>query len=242
MSDLNEIINKNHMPEHIAIIMDGNRRWAALNKKNKNSGHREGMFRIREIIEECVSLGVRTLTVYAFSTENWGRETEEINYLMNLLLEFTDLMIAPLHDAGIKINVFGDLKALPDKSRKSIQRALEKTKNNNNFTFNIALNYGSRTEIKNATIQISKDVLEKKIQLEDINENLINQYLYSHGQKDPDLLIRTSGEQRLSNFMLYQLAYAEFYFTEVLWPDFTAKELHKAVIEYQNRNRRFGKE
>lgn len=236
------LAEKDNIPEHIAIIMDGNRRWAAQNKKIKNLGHREGMLRIREIIEECVKIGVKTLTVYAFSTENWGREKEEVSYLMTLLLEFADSMIEPLHQAGIKINIFGNIDDLPIKSKKGVEKALEKTKNNTNFNFNIALSYGSRDELKRAIINISIDVKKNKIDVEDINETLISEYLYSKGQKDPDLLIRTSGEQRLSNFMLYQLAYTEFYFTDVLWPDFKAEELHKAVIEYQRRNRRFGRE
>ncbi len=222
--------------------MDGNRRWAKKNRKLKNIGHREGMLRLREIVEECGYLGVQMLTVYAFSTENWGREQEEVNYLINLMLEFSETMIEPLHEAGVKINVLGDISAFPEKSKNGILKSLDITKNNKNLVLNIALNYGSRQEITHALKEIVKDCKQGQLDLEDINETLISQYLYSKNQKDPDLLIRTSGEQRLSNFMLFQLAYTEFYFTEVLWPDFKAQDLHQAIIAYQNRNRRFGKE
>lgn len=235
-------ISPTNIPNHIAIIMDGNRRWAKKNKKIKTLGHREGMLRLREIVEECVKLGVKSLTVYAFSTENWGREKDEINYLMNLLVEFSKSMIEPLHKVGVKINVFGNINDLPLKSKNGVIDAIERTKNNTKLNFNIALSYGSRNEIETAVKKIVKDVIENKLCIDDINEDIISNSLYSVGQIDPDLLIRTSGEKRLSNFMLYQLAYAEFYFTDVLWPDFNAEELHKAIIEYQNRNRRFGKE
>lgn len=239
---MNDLIDMEKIPHHIAIIMDGNRRWAKLNNKNKMFGHREGMFRIREIVEECVKLGVESLTVYAFSTENWGREKDEVSYLMNLLLEFSKTMIKSLNDAGVKINIFGDIERLPERTRISVLKSIEKTSRNNKLNFNIALNYGSRTEISLAVRKITKDVVNGKIDIGDINEELISKNLYSTGQNDPDLIIRTSGEKRLSNFLLYQAAYSEFYFTDVLWPDFTSKELNIAIIEYQNRNRRYGKE
>ena len=239
---MNDTIDIERIPHHIAIIMDGNRRWAKLNNKNKMLGHREGMFRIREIVEECVRLGVKSLTVYAFSTENWGREKDEVGYLMNLLIEFSKTMIKPLDNAGVKINIFGDISELPERSRSSVLKAIEKTSNNEKMNFNIALNYGSKIEISLAVKNIARDVVDNKLDIDDINEDLISGYLYSKNQEDPDLIIRTSGEQRLSNFLLYQAAYSEFYFTDVLWPDFTADELNKAIMEYQNRNRRYGKE
>ncbi len=239
---MNDLIDMKRIPNHIAIIMDGNRRWAKLNNKNKMLGHREGMFRIREIVEECVKLGVKSLTVYAFSTENWGREKDEVGYLMNLLLEFSKTMIKPLDDAGVKVNIFGDISELPERTRSSILKSIEKTCMNDKMNFNIALNYGSKNEIAWAVRKIAQDAVNSNLEIEDINEELISSYLYSNGQKDPELIIRTSGEQRLSNFLLYQAAYSEFYFTDILWPDFTANELNKAIIEYQNRNRRYGKE
>ncbi len=235
-------LDRDNIPRHIAIIMDGNRRWAKKNKKFKNAGHREGMLRFRETVEECVRLGVEYLTVYAFSTENWGRENEEVTYLMNLLLEFSETMIEPLNTAGVRINVFGNLDDFPDKSKAGIRKSIEITRNNKKLNLNIALSYGGRNEIVNAARKIALAVKENTIEINEIDEQLISGYLYSQGQSDPDLLIRTSGEQRLSNFMLYQMAYTEFYFTEVLWPDFKAEELHKAIAEYQNRSRRFGKE
>ncbi|SHI71570.1 undecaprenyl diphosphate synthase [Dethiosulfatibacter aminovorans DSM 17477] len=239
---MNDTIDMRRIPHHIAIIMDGNRRWAKRNNKNKMLGHREGMLRIREIVEECVKLGVKSLTVYAFSTENWGREKDEVGYLMNLLIEFSKTMIKPLDEAGVKVNIFGDISELPERSRTSVLKAIERTSNNEKLNFNIALNYGSKTEIARAVRNIARDAKECKLEIDDINEDLIGSYLYSKDQEDPDMIIRTSGEQRLSNFLLYQAAYSEFYFTDVLWPDFTADELNKAIIEYQNRNRRYGKE
>jgi undecaprenyl diphosphate synthase len=235
-------LDKNNIPRHIAIIMDGNRRWAKKHKKFKNAGHREGMLRFRETVEECVRLGVEYLTVYAFSTENWGRENDEVTYLMNLLLEFSETMIEPLNTAGVRINVFGNLEDFPEKSKAGIRKSIEITKDNQNLNLNIALSYGGRNEIVAAAKKIALDVKENRIDIDGIDEQLISDSLYSKGQSDPDLLIRTSGEQRLSNFMLYQMAYTEFYFTEVLWPDFRAEELQKALVEYQNRSRRFGKE
>ncbi|HAE42001.1 MAG TPA: isoprenyl transferase [Clostridiales bacterium] len=236
------VLDRNNIPRHIAIIMDGNRRWAKKNRKFKNAGHREGMLRFREIVEECVKLGVDYLTVYAFSTENWGRENEEITYLMNLLLEFSETMIEPLNTAGVRINVFGNIEDFPPKSKAGIKKSIDITSGNQKLNLNIALSYGGRNEIVTAARKIALAVKDNKMAIDDIDEQLFSDCLYSKGQSDPDLLIRTSGEQRLSNFMLYQMAYTEFYFTEVLWPDFKAEELHKAIAEYQKRARRFGKE
>jgi len=238
---LNEVDIRN-VPEHIAIIMDGNRRWAKLNGKSKNTGHREGMLRLKEIVESCGELGVKALTVYAFSTENWAREKEEVMYLMNLVLEFSNTMILPLHKAGVKINVFGDIERFPENSQKGIQDAVERTKHNKNLVLNIALGYGGRDEITKAVRTIGKQLILGELAVDEIDESKFSDFLYSKGQRDPDLLIRTSGEQRLSNFLLYQLAYTEFYFTEVLWPDFSKEKLHQAIAEYQRRKRRFGKE
>ena len=237
---MSDTIDMKRIPQHIAIIMDGNRRWAKLNNKNKMLGHREGMFRIREIVEECVRLGVKSLTVYAFSTENWGREKDEVGYLMNLLIEFSKTMIKPLDDAGVKINIFGDISVLPERSRTSVMKAIGRTCHNDIMNFNIALNYGSRTEISHAVRQITQDVVEGRVDMKEINEDFISGYLYSKDQMDPDLIIRTSGEQRLSNFMLYQASYSEFYFTQVHWPDFGNHAYTEALNEFANRKRRFG--
>ncbi|HQO73016.1 MAG TPA: polyprenyl diphosphate synthase, partial [Sedimentibacter sp.] len=201
---------------------------------------REGALRVTDLVRNCGDLGVKYLSVYAFSTENWRREKKEIDYLMNLLVEFVFKELENLHKNDVKITMMGNMEDLPSKTRKEVERAIELTKNNKTLHLNIALSYGSRNEIVNAVKNIIKDYENNKIDIEEINEESFKKYLFTNDMPDPDLLIRTSGELRLSNFLLYQLAYTEFYFTEVLWPDFNKNELIKAIENYQQRKRRYG--
>jgi len=228
------------IPEHIAVILDGNRRWAKQKNLPVQAGHREGALRVTDLVRNCGDLGVKYLSVYAFSTENWSREKKEIDYLMNLLVEFVFKELENLHKNDVKITMMGNMEDLPSKTRKEVERAIELTKNNKTLHLNIALSYGSRNEIVNAVKNIIKDYENNKIDIEEINEESFKKYLFTNDMPDPDLLIRTSGELRLSNFLLYQLAYTEFYFTEVLWPDFNKNELIKAIENYQQRKRRYG--
>lgn len=234
-------IDLNNLPTHVAIIMDGNGRWARNKLLPRTAGHREGANRVREIIEACGDLGIEYLTLYAFSTENWKRPMEEVNYLMKLLLEFLRAEIDTLHKNNIKLSIFGDIDRLNETIKNEIIEAMEKTKNNSKLKLNIALNYGSRDEIVRATKLIIEDVTNENINVDDINEELIGNYLYTSKQPDPDLLIRTSGELRISNFLLYQIAYTEFWFTSINWPNFKKEHFYKAIIDYQKRNKRFGK-
>ena len=228
------------IPEHIAVIMDGNRRWAKQKNLPAKMGHREGALRVTDLVRNCGDLGVKYLSVYAFSTENWNRDKKEIEYLMNLLVEFVFKELENLHKNDVKITMMGNMNELPDKTRKEVKRSIELTKNNKTLHLNIALSYGSRNEIVSAVKNIIDDYKKNKIDIEEINEESFKRYLYTCDMPDPDLLIRTSGEIRLSNFLLYQLAYTEFYFTEVLWPDFNKNELIKAIENYQQRKRRYG--
>ncbi|MDD4089008.1 MAG: isoprenyl transferase [Tissierellia bacterium] len=228
------------IPEHIAVIMDGNRRWAKQKNLPAKMGHREGALRVTDLVRNCGDLGVKYLSVYAFSTENWNRDKKEIDYLMNLLVEFVFKELENLHKNDVKITMMGNMNELPDKTRKEVKRSIELTKNNKTLHLNIALSYGSRNEIVSAVKNIIEDYKKNKIDIEEINEESFKRYLYTCDMPDPDLLIRTSGEIRLSNFLLYQLAYTEFYFTEVLWPDFNKDELIKAIENYQQRKRRYG--
>jgi undecaprenyl diphosphate synthase len=234
-----EIDNKK-LPVHVAVIMDGNRRWSKENNKNKFFGHREGMKRLEELIETTGNLGIKYLTIYAFSTENWGREKEEVSYLMDLLVEFAKLKSRVLESKGINVNIFGSIEELPPKTQDAVKNLCKRTKNNNELYLNIALNYGSRKEIVDAVKNIIGEYRENNEIYNEIDEEYIKNFLYSKNIPDPDFLIRTSGEQRLSNFLLYQLAYTELYFTETLWPDFGKEEYIKALKEYEKRNRRYG--
>jgi len=234
-----EIDNKK-LPVHVAVIMDGNRRWSKENNKNKFFGHREGMKRLEELIETTGNLGIKYLTIYAFSTENWGREKEEVSYLMDLLVEFAKLKSRVLESKGVNVNIFGSIEELPPKTQDAVKNLCSRTKNNNELYLNIALNYGSRKEIVDAVKNIIGDYRENNEIYNEIDEEYIKNFLYSKNIPDPDFLIRTSGEQRLSNFLLYQLAYTELYFTETLWPDFGKEEYIKALKEYEKRNRRYG--
>ena len=228
------------IPEHIAVIMDGNRRWAKINNLPSKIGHREGALRVTDLVRNCADIGVRYLSVYAFSTENWKREKKEIDYLMSLLMEFVVKELSNLHKNDVKITMMGNMNDLPDKTRREVLRSIELTKNNKTLHLNIALSYGSRNEIIRAVKNIINDYENNEIKIEEINEERFKKYLFTNDMPDPDLLIRTSGEIRLSNFLLYQLAYTEFYFTDVLWPDFNKEELLKSIECYQQRKRRYG--
>ncbi len=233
-------IDSNRLPKHIAIIMDGNGRWASKRALPRVFGHKAGMEALREVVKACSDMGVKILTVYAFSTENWNRPTDEVSYLMNLLIEYMRKEINELNKNKVKIKILGDISGLPKVTREEVQKAASLTENNEGIQFNIALNYGSRAEIINACKKIAEEFKEGKISSEDITEDLISEYLFTKGDIDPDLIIRTSGEKRLSNFLLWQSAYSELVFIEEMWPDFNKKHLENAILEYQSRDRRFG--
>lgn len=239
-NDMLSKINIDNLPKHIAIIMDGNGRWAAKRNLPRNFGHQEGMERVIEIVECASQIGIEYLTLYAFSTENWKRPPKEIEGLMKILILYIKRELDKLHKNNIKLNILGDISKLPELPRKEVEKAVEKTKNNTKMTLNIALNYGGRDEIIYAIKEYLKDVDLGNITYEELNSEMFSNYLYTKGQPDPDLVIRPSGEQRLSNFLLYQVAYSEFWYSDILWPDFTEKHLYQAIIDYQNRNRRFG--
>ncbi|MBR0320112.1 MAG: isoprenyl transferase [Clostridia bacterium] len=228
------------LPRHVAIIMDGNGRWAKKNKLRIAMGHRKGVETLREIIRESSDLGIEALTLYAFSTENWKREPQEVGALMDLLLEFFTSEIDELDEKNVRILILGDVDAMPEKQRQALHNAMNRTGNNTGLKLNIAINYGGRAEIARAAKLIAQDVAAGKIRAEEIDEKTISDYLYTRDLPDVDLMIRTSGEMRLSNFLLYQCAYAEFDFPAVLWPDFTLEEYHKALNSFGKRERRFG--
>lgn len=224
------------IPNHIAIILDGNGRWAKKQNRPRTFGHKEGAENVIRIARSAKKFGVKTLTLYAFSTENWKRPANEVGYLMNLLIKFVNSKIDELMEEDCKINFLGDISKLPKKTREACTLALDKTKDNESLVINIALNYGGRDEL----VHSFKEILKKGYGLDDITEELISENLYTRGQADPDLLIRPGGELRLSNFLVYQLAYTEFYFTDVLWPDFTEDDLKDAIIAFTKRDRRYG--
>ncbi len=240
MSFLEQIDTK-YSPKHLAIIMDGNGRWAKKRGLLRVFGHEKGAKAVREAIEAAGNCGVTHLTLYAFSTENWNRPKIEVNKLMNLLVSSLKKEFKSLHENDIKLSAIGDLDSLPSKANKELFEVIEKTKNNKKMVLTLALSYGSRSEIVKTVKEIADKVKNNIISVESIDDSIINEHLYTRNLPDVDLLIRTSGEQRLSNFLLWQLAYAEFYFTDVLWPDFKKEDLYKAVLNYQNRERRFGK-
>ena len=231
---------KEYMPKHIAIIMDGNRRWARAQGKAATFGHKAGAKTLENIARYANKIGLEHMTVYAFSTENWKRAEEEVNALMMLLQNYLDDFGKKADSENIKIKVLGDITVLSQGMQKSIINCMEKTKNNTGLTFNIAINYGGRNEIINAVKNIAEQVKDGKLEIESINEETITNNLYTVGQPDPDLLIRTSGEIRLSNFLPWQLVYSEFLFVEKNWPDFTEEDIDNAIIEYQKRTRKFG--
>ncbi len=232
---------KNNVPEHIAIIMDGNGRWAKKRNLPRLAGHKAGVEALRSVINRGGDIGVKHLTFYAFSTENWKRPEDEVMGLMNLLVVYLKSETKKLHDNNIKISVLGDTSRLPKLAQNELKKCMDLTANNTSLTVHIALNYGSRDEILRAVKSISTDVKNELVRVEDIDESLFTGRLYTADVPDPDLMIRTSGEVRLSNFLLWQLAYTEFIFTDMYWPDFDGDALEASIEEYQNRNRRFGK-
>ncbi|MEA4962728.1 Isoprenyl transferase [bioreactor metagenome] len=230
-----------NLPEHIALIMDGNGRWAKQRGLPRSLGHKAGVEALREIVTYCSDIGIKILTVFAFSTENWARPAEEVDYLINILLvEFMKKEINELNRNNVRIKILGDIEELPSSTKKQIYESTEITKHNTGLQFNIALNYGGRNEIIDAVKKIVRMTLSGEIDQSNIDEDLLSSYLYTSGDKDPDLIIRTSGEKRISNFLLWQGAYSELYFSEVLWPDFKKENLIEAIDEYEKRDRRFG--
>ncbi|MFK7001876.1 isoprenyl transferase [Flavobacterium oreochromis] len=234
-------INKDNLPQHLAIIMDGNGRWAKQKGMLRVFGHENGTKSVRVTVETCVKLGIKNLTLYTFSTENWNRPKLEVETLMKILVSSLKKELDTFIKHNIKLNSIGNLDSLPNNVRKELLEVIEKTKNNNQMTLTLALSYGSREEILNAVKKISDKVKNNIISIESIDESIFNNHLYTHDLPEVDLVIRTSGEHRISNFLLWQIAYAEFYFTDVLWPDFSEKDLYEALISYQKRERRFGK-
>ena len=233
-------LEKENLPKHIAIIMDGNRRWAKSKGKPAGFGHKEGAKVLEKIVRYANKIGIEHITVYAFSTENWKRAKEEVSTLMALFQSYLDDYSKRADSENIKVKIIGNRKGLSAKMISSIEKCMERTKNNTGIVFNIALNYGGREELLNVTHRIAEDVKKGILQPEKITEKDIEKYLYTKGQPDPDLLIRTSGEKRLSNFLPWQLSYSEFLFIDKNWPDFTEEDLNYAIEEYQKRTRKFG--
>ena len=232
--------DKNCMPKHIAIIMDGNRRWAKAQGKPASFGHKEGAKTLEKIVRYANKIGLEYITVYAFSTENWKRAEDEVKALMLLLQNYLDDYSKRADTENIRVKILGDISALSDGMQKSIIKCMERTKNNTGVTFNIALNYGGRDEIVKAVKEIARQVEEGKIKANEINEKIISEHLYTKNEPDPDLVIRTSGELRLSNFLPWQSVYSELLFIQKNWPDFDEEDLDNAIIEYQKRTRKFG--
>lgn len=229
-----------NIPQHVAIILDGNGRWAKAKGMPRNYGHAQGSKNVEKVCEEAWRMGIKYLTVYAFSTENWNRPQEEVNALMKLLRNYMKTCLKTAAKNDMKVRVIGDITKLDEDIQKRILELEEATKNNGGLNFQIAINYGSRDEITRAVRTLAEDVKEGKLMPKEVNEACIERYLDTHDIPDPDLLIRTSGEQRLSNYLLWQLAYTEFYFTDVPWPDFSKQELEKAIEQYNRRDRRYG--
>jgi len=236
-----DTLDKDRLPQHLAIIMDGNGRWAKQKGMLRVFGHENGAKSVRVTVEACARLGIANLTVYAFSTENWNRPQPEVRTLMKLLVSSLKKEIKTLQENNIKLNCIGDIAMLPSSAQAQLQEVIDKTKTNSRMTLTLALSYGSRAEIVQSVRAIAEKVKNNIISISDVDESIINQHLYTHNLPDVDLLIRTSGEHRISNFLLWQIAYAELYFTDVLWPDFREDDLYKAIADYQKRERRFGK-
>ena len=237
--NIEEIVNLDNLPEHIAIIMDGNRRWAKKNNLTTPQGHKEGAENLKRISKFANKLGIKYLTVYAFSTENWKRSKEEVGAIMKLL-KFYILDFFKSYDENIKVNVIGRMSDIPDDLQKEIKSVEEKTKDNTGLVLNIAFNYGGRDEIVSAVKNIARDVVEGKIKIEEITEDTVSNNLYTSNQPEPDLLIRTSGEERISNFLPWQISYSEFVFTDKYWPEYSNTDLLESIQIYQKRTRRFG--
>ncbi|WP_071131430.1 isoprenyl transferase [Enterococcus timonensis] len=232
------------IPKHVAIIMDGNGRWAQNRRLPRVAGHKEGMENVKSITKVASHLGVKVLTLYAFSTENWKRPTDEVNYLMQLPVDFFDVFVPELIKENVRVTVMGYTEFLPEATQQAVFNAIEQTKNNSGMILNFALNYGSRAEIVTAVQEIAQQAKDDQLQIDEINEDVISQHLMTAilpvEFQDPELVIRTSGEERISNFLLWQLAYSELFFTKAYWPDFDQEHLQEAIGAFQNRNRRFG--
>lgn len=241
MSIPKENIDKDSLPDHIAVIMDGNGRWAKNKGAARIFGHKNAITAVRDVTEGCAELGVKYLTLYAFSTENWGRPVEEVSGLMQLLVSTIKGELKTLQKNNVRLTTIGDIDTLPDRCRKQLKEAMEQTRNNNGLTLVLALSYSGRWEIIEAVKRLATDVQSGKLKTEDIDNKAFESYLNTRDIPDPALLIRTSGEMRISNFLLWQMAYTEIYFTPKLWPDFRKDDLYEAIISYQKRERRFGR-
>ena len=235
------LIDLTNVPNHVAVIMDGNGRWAKGKGMNRIFGHKNALTAVRETIESAAEIGTKAITLYAFSTENWKRPQLEVNALMSLLISSLNKELKTFQENEVKVNAIGNIKSLPEKAQKTLQEVRDKTQNNKRIVLTLALSYGAREEIVNTIKNISKKVVNNELSIEEIDEKIINNHLYTFNLPDVELMIRTSGEQRISNFLLWQMAYAELYFTDILWPDFRKEHFYDAIIEYQNRERRFGK-
>ncbi len=241
INTLSTEINLAKLPKHVAVIMDGNGRWAKQRGLPRIEGHRRGANTLKEMLRYCKDLGIKTLTAYAFSTENWGRPTGEVNFLMGLFERLLQKELKEMEQEEVCINFIGDLTPLPNSLQQEMRRSMERTKNNKGVYFNVAINYGSRHEMIKACQTIAEKVQQGELAASEIDESTISQHLYTSASPDPDLLIRTSGEMRLSNFLLWQLAYTEIYVTNTLWPDFNSEQFDRAIESFQQRDRRFGK-
>lgn len=237
---LKDQIDIKRLPQHIAVIMDGNGRWAQQHSQPRVFGHQNGVRAVRQITEAAAELGVKYLTLYAFSKENWKRPVFEVNTLMKLFVKTVAKEMDTLNNNNIRLTAIGDLRSLPSETYKALSRGIEATKENSRMTLNLALNYSSRWEMVNAVQEISQLVADGSIKSEAVDEELIEAHLATKDMPDPELLIRTSGEKRISNFLLWQLSYSELYFSDILWPDFDKENLYEAIVSYQNRERRFG--
>lgn len=237
---MQDMIDLERMPTHVAIIMDGNGRWAQSKNLPRMAGHNAGMQTIKEIVKASSSLGIKHLTVYAFSTENWKRSTDEVYGIFKLIVIYIEKELKELHENNVKVRVLGDYEKLPKEAVKSLERSLKTTRDNTGLQFNIALNYGGRDEILRSVKKLAQEVEAGNLKADEITEEMISEHLYTADIPDPDLIIRTSGEMRLSNYLLWQSAYSEFAFTDVLWPDFTREEYERMIEIFQNRKRRFG--
>jgi undecaprenyl diphosphate synthase len=234
-------LDPQQLPQHVAVIMDGNGRWAKQRGFPRIVGHRQGAKTLKDLLRCCKDWGIPALTAYAFSTENWQRPLQEVEFIMRMFERLLRRELAEMKREGVRISFIGDLSALADSLRQEIETAIAQTAHNHDIHFTIAVNYGSRAELTQACRRIAEQVQQGTLQAEAVNETLIEQHLYTSGTPDPDFLIRTSGEQRVSNYLLWQLAYTEFYFTETFWPDFDRAAFHQALLYYQGRDRRFGK-
>ena len=239
--DYKSLINTSNVPKHVAVIMDGNGRWAKEHGKPRVFGHKSGVLSVRNIVEGAGEIGLEYLTLYAFSTENWKRPKMEVAALMQLLVATISNEVSALNKNNVRLLTIGDLSRLPGNCERELQKAMDKTKDNTGLSLVLALSYSSKTEIVNAVKNIASDAVDNKLKVNDIDEKLIGNYLDTSEMVDPELLIRTSGEYRLSNFLLWQLAYSELYFTDKYWPDFTKEDLFEAIVNYQGRERRYGK-